>query len=109
MQRDHLARGDSSSPRRALTPLDRIRRDLEERKIPIAMGTLVSLIERAADLLALIDALHWRQLISGTWMATDVTGLKVLIPQLPVAHNGYIELYRNQERSRIVRDDTRRV
>ena len=28
-------------------------------------------------------------------MATDGTGLKVLIPGLPAAHNGYIELYRN--------------
>jgi hypothetical protein len=80
-----------------LTPLDRIRRDLGERQIPIAMGTLVSLIERAADLLAPIDGLHWRQLLNSNWMATDGTGLKVLIPQLPVAHNGYIELYRNQE------------
>jgi hypothetical protein len=61
------------------------------------MSTLVSLIERAADLLSPIDGLHWRQLLSGTWMATDGTGLKVLIPKLPAAHNGYIELYRNQE------------
>jgi hypothetical protein len=30
-------------------------------------------------------------------MATDGTGLKVLVPKLPTAHNGYIELYRNQE------------
>jgi len=30
-------------------------------------------------------------------MATDGTGLKVIIPSLPVAHNGYIELYRNQQ------------
>jgi hypothetical protein len=29
------------------------------------------------------------------WMATDGTGLKVLIPGLPEAHDGYIELYRN--------------
>ncbi|MGC4067973.1 MAG: transposase [Polyangiaceae bacterium] len=80
-----------------LSPLDRIRRDLAERGIPIAMSTLVSLIERAAELLSPVDGLHWRQLLSGTWMATDGTGLKVLIPQLPAAHNGYIELYRNQE------------
>lgn len=80
-----------------LTPLDRIRRDLGERQIPVAMSTLVSLIERAADLLAPIDGLHWRKLLNSSWMATDGTGLKVLIPQLPVAHNGYIELYRNQE------------
>jgi len=30
-------------------------------------------------------------------MATDGTGLKVIIPKLPAAHNGYIELYRNDE------------
>ena len=30
-------------------------------------------------------------------MATDGTGLKVLVPKLPAAHNGYIELYRNKD------------
>jgi len=80
-----------------LTPLDRIRRDLAERKIPLAMGTLVNFVERAADLLAPIDGLHWQKLLAGPWMATDGTGLKVLIPGLPEAHNGYIELYRNDE------------
>ena len=80
-----------------LTPLDRIRRDLAERGIPIAMSTLVTFIERAADLLAAIDGLHWRQLLASSWMATDGTGLKVIIPELPVAHNGYVELYRNDE------------
>ena len=80
-----------------LTPLDRVRRDLAERGVPLAMGTLVSFIERAADLLAPVDGYHWRQLLAGSWMATDGTGLKVLVPKLPVAHNGYIELYRNEE------------
>lgn len=80
-----------------LTPLDRIRRDLAERGIPLAMGTLVSFIERAADLLGPVDGLHWRRLLEGRWMATDGTGLKVLIPGLPKAHNGYLELYRNRE------------
>jgi transposase len=59
------------------------------------MGSLVSFIERAADLLAPIDGLHWKQLLASAWMATDGTGLKVLIPGLPAAHNGYVELYRN--------------
>ncbi len=80
-----------------LTPLDRIRRDLADRGVPLAMGTLVGFVERAADLLAPIDGLHWKQLLAGSWMATDGTGLKVLIPKLPAAHNGYIELYRNTE------------
>lgn len=80
-----------------LTPLDRIRRDLGERGIPLAMGTLVSFIERAADLLSGIDGLHWKQLLASSWMATDGTGLKVVVPQLPAAHNGYVELYRNDE------------
>jgi hypothetical protein len=61
------------------------------------MGTLVSLIERAADLLGPVDGLHWRRLLSGSWMATDGTGLKVLIPGLPKAHNGYLELYPSRE------------
>ena len=78
-----------------LTPLDRTRRDLKARGIPMAMGTLVSFIERAADLLAPIDALHWKQLLASAWMATDSTGLKVLVPGLSAAHDGYLELYRN--------------
>ncbi|MEZ4376540.1 MAG: IS66 family transposase [Polyangiaceae bacterium] len=80
-----------------LTPLDRIRRDLAARGVPLAMGTLVSFIERAADLLAPVDGLHWHQLLASRWMATDGTGLKVLVPGLPTAHNGYLELYRNRE------------
>ena len=80
-----------------LAPLDRTRRDLAERGIPLAMGTLVGFVERAADLLSPIDGYHWRQLLSGRWMATDGTGLKVIIPNLSEAHNGYIELYRNRE------------
>ncbi len=80
-----------------LTPLDRLRRDLKELGVPLAMGSLVSFVERAADLLAPIDGLHWQQLLDSSWMATDGTGLKVLIPKLPVAHDGYIELYRNRD------------
>lgn len=79
-----------------LTPLDRVRRDLAERGVPLAMGTLVNFIERAADLLAPIDGLHWKLLLAGSWMATDGTGIKVLIPKLKSAHNGYLELYRNE-------------
>jgi transposase len=80
-----------------LTPLDRVRRDLAERGIPLAMGSLVSFIERAADLLAPVDGLHWRQLLAGRWMATDGTSLKVLVPKLPAAQNRCIEFHRNGE------------
>jgi hypothetical protein len=80
-----------------LTPLDRIRRDLAERGVHVAMGSLVSFIERAADILAPVDGEHWKQLLAASWMATDGTGLKVLVPGLPAAHNGYLEIYRNDE------------
>lgn len=80
-----------------LSPLDRVRRDLAERGVPLAMGTLVSFVERAADLLAPVDGLHWKRLLASSWMATDGTGLKVLLPGLPSAHDGYVELYRNYE------------
>jgi hypothetical protein len=78
-----------------LVPLDRLRRDLKSHGVHLAMGTLVSLIERAADLLAPVDGVHWQQLLRSSWMATDGTGLKVLVPGLETAHNGYLELYRN--------------
>jgi len=80
-----------------LTPLDRIRRDLATRGIVMAMSTLVSMIERAADILASVDGLHYKKLLASRWMATDGTGLKVLVPKLPMAHNGYVELYRNND------------
>jgi hypothetical protein len=80
-----------------LTPLDRIRRDLLERGVPIAMSTLVTFVERAADLLAGFDGLHWKQLLASSWMASDGTGLKVLVPKLPAAHDGYVELHRNDD------------
>lgn len=76
-----------------LAPLDRIRRELASRGIHIATSTLVGFIERAADQLAAIDGYHWKQLLAGQWMATDATGLKVLVPGLPSAHNGYLEVY----------------
>ncbi|MCW5789826.1 MAG: transposase [Polyangiaceae bacterium] len=78
-------------------PLDRVRRDLKERGIAMAMSTLVSYVERAADLLAAIDGYHWKQLLAGRWMATDATGLKVLVKGLPEAHNGYLEQFHNHE------------
>lgn len=80
-----------------LTPLDRTRRDLKERDVSLATATLVGFIERAADLLAAIDGYHWQQLLAGPWMATDGTSLKVLVKGAPTAHNGYLELYRNDE------------
>ena len=61
------------------------------------MGSLVNFIERAADLFAGVDGHHWRALLAGRWMASDGTGLKVLVPKLPAAHNGDLELYRNRE------------
>jgi len=79
-----------------LAPLDRVRRDLASRGIVMPMSTLVGYIERAADLLDAVDGFHWKQLLAGPWMATDATGLKVLVKGLPEAHNGYLEQYRNR-------------
>jgi transposase len=77
-----------------LMPLDRIRRDLAVRGIHLAMSFLVTQIERAADLLARVDGEQWRQLLAGAWMATDATGLKVLLPKLKGTQQGYLEVYR---------------
>ena len=80
-----------------LTPLDRLRRDLATRDITLAMSYLVTQIERAADLLGMVDGEHWKQLLAGSWMATDATGLKVLIPKLLGTHNGHVEVYRRDD------------
>jgi transposase len=80
-----------------LSPLDRIRRDLQSKGIPLAMSYLVSQIARAADLLGPVDGEHWKRLLASEWMATDATSLKVLIPGLPGSHNGHLEVYRNDE------------
>lgn len=80
-----------------LNPLDRIRRDLALRGVPLAPSYFVTQIERAADLLSAIDGAHWKQLLAGDWMATDATGLKVLIPNLPGSHNGHMEVYRRDD------------
>ncbi len=80
-----------------LVPLDRIRRDLASKGIRLSMGYLVSQIERAAELLDAVDGEHWKRLLAGDWMATDATGLKVLVPDLPKTHNGYLEIYRRED------------
>lgn len=80
-----------------LAPLDRIRRDLASKGIHLSMGYLVSQIERAAELLDGVDGEHWKQLLAGDWMATDATGLKVLVPKLGKSHNGYLEIYRRDD------------
>ncbi len=63
------------------------------------MSTLVSFIERATELRSGVDGLglHWKQLLASSWMATDGTAIKVIVPKLPAAHNGYVDLYRNDE------------
>jgi transposase len=80
-----------------LVPLDRIRRDLASRGVNLSMGFLVSQIERAADILGPVDGVHWKQLLAGRWMATDATGLKVIVPGLPGTQHGYIEVYRRDD------------
>jgi len=80
-----------------LAPLDRIRRDLASRGIHVAMSYLVTQVERAADLLGPVDGEHWKQLLAGAWMATDATGLKVLLPGLSGCHHGHLEAYRSDD------------
>lgn len=80
-----------------LTPLDRPRRDLATRGVKVSMSYLVTQVERAADLLGPVDGEHWKQLLASDWMATDATGLKVLIPGLPGTHSGHLEVYRRPD------------
>ncbi len=80
-----------------LVPPDRTRLDLASWGVDVSMSYLVSQIERAADLLGPVDGHQWKELLSGSWMATDATGLKVLIPKLPGTHHGHLEVYRRDD------------
>lgn len=80
-----------------LLPIDRLARDLAAKGVPAAKSYLVKQVERCADLLAPVDGEHWKQLLRGTWMATDATGLKVLVPNIPGSHHGHIEVYRRDD------------
>ena len=80
-----------------LVPLDRIRTLLLSQGVDIAMGSLVHLIERAADLAGPIDGEHMKQLRAGAYMHFDGTGLKVLVLGQDKAWDGYIEVFTRDE------------
>ena len=77
---------------RLAVPLDRVRNYLGVQGIALSMSFLVSQIERAAELLDAIDGVHWKQLLSGSHLASDGTGFKVQIPKVGL-HNGFMEVY----------------
>lgn len=80
-----------------LVPLDRIRLDLAGRGIKVSMSFLVEQIREASELLEAIDCTHWKQLRAGSWMATDASGLKVIVPGVPGTHDGYLEVFRRDD------------
>lgn len=80
-----------------LMPLDRIQSMLHSQGVPIAMGTLVHLMERATELADAVDGEHMKQLRSGKYICFDGTGLKVLIPGQDTAWDGYLEVFARGE------------
>jgi transposase len=73
-------------------PLDRVRRYLGVQGVALAMSFLVTMTEKAADLLDAIDGEHWKQLLAGDHLASDGTGFKVQIREVGL-HDGYLEVY----------------
>ncbi len=61
------------------------------------MSYLISQVAKAAELLDAIDEVHWKQLLASDWMATDATGLKVIMPEPAGCHDGYLEVYRRDD------------
>lgn len=80
-----------------LMPLDRIQAMLASQGVPIAMGTLVHLVERATALADAVDGEHMKQLKAGRYICFDGTGLKVLMPGQGRAWDGYLEVYTREE------------
>jgi transposase len=77
---------------RLAVPLDRIRHYLGVQGVVLSISFLVQQIEHAADLLDTIDGEHWKELLSGSHLASDGTGFKVQIPEVGL-HKGYMEVY----------------
>jgi transposase len=80
-----------------LVPLDRVRLLLLSQGVDIAMGTLVHLVERAADLVDPVDGEHMKQLRASACMRFDGTGLKALVLGQPKAWDGYLEVFVRDE------------
>ena len=74
-------------------PLDRIRRILSRKGIDISLGALVGIVAKAVKLIEPIDNVHWENLLAGSHMSTDGTGLVVLHNMGPGTHHGYLEAY----------------
>jgi transposase len=80
-----------------LVPLDRIRRLLLTQGVDIAEGTLVHLIAQAASLSEAVDGEHWKQLLAGSYLCFDGTGLKALVLGQDHAWHGYLEVFTRDE------------
>lgn len=79
-----------------LLPLDRIHEWFEKAMgVPMSVGFLVKMKERAAKLLDAVDGEHWKQLQASPWMGVDGTGHKVIVEGLPGTQHAYLEVYRN--------------
>ncbi len=66
-------------------PLDRMRRDFELRGVKLAISTLVSVMAKTGDLLAAIDKVNWDELVAGSWMNVDGSGIDVVVQNEGVA------------------------
>jgi hypothetical protein len=80
-----------------LVPLNRIHRLLESPGVHIAKSTLVRLIDLAATLAQTIDGVHWTELKAAECLATDGTGLKVLIEGAPEAWHAVLDVLTRYE------------
>jgi len=90
-----------------LVPLDRVRLQLQGQGIDLAMGTLVHLVARAAELVTPIVEVLWQLLKAGPYVAFDGTGLKTLISGQEEAWDGYVEVYTRDEISVFAYDVTK--
>jgi len=76
-----------------LVPLDRIRLGLKASGVSMSISYLVKLKQRAAELLDVVNGVHWKQLLSRPWIQVDGTGQKVIIKDIPGTHHGFLEVF----------------
>lgn len=74
-------------------PLDRLRRDWALRGVPVSISVLVRMMANAGELLAAIDGEHHKQLIAGSWLHTDGSGLDVIIEGNEGVARGIVDVF----------------
>lgn len=74
-------------------PWERTRADLRQQGFTIASSTLNDVAQRALAMLAVIGRALWKELLAGSYLHSDATGLSVVTPGRDHVHHGQMFVF----------------